>query len=905
MTIADKRRPGAWQRLGGAVCCLAALTGSGIHGVCAEDEGNTPRMEEVVVTGIRGSLTNSVNIKRNASAVVDAVSAEDIGKFPDNDVAESLARIPGISVNRQFGQGQQVSVRGASNQLTLTTLNGQNVASTGWYDQQAIDRSFNYTLLPPEMIAGIEVYKSSRADLVEGGVGGTVNVRTRKPLELDAGTAFASAEYDYGTISKQGSPGVSALYNWQNDSRTFGILGAIARQDTTYVRQGTEALYGWNPKSGIGAVSVNAFAQDRVRTALDLAAQYKPSEAMQFGVHYMRLEMDANNTNTSVFLFQDVRRGNCAQFAADGTTCVLATMDSTNPPHPALDKDGKPVLDKKTGKPIFVSTRPYLQTFSRAASMQSDTLDLDFSYQAERYLLTARGGRTEASGGASLTANFGQRIGDPADAYGTFDARGDQVALRLANPGWTVSDILGNVTAPSGWAENSQPNTDRETYAQADIELDVEWWALESIKTGLRWTDHAVTVEDNRAVYGNGIQTSAASNYWRGVTLAGMQGYTIPRPDFNAMQNEARRQITGFVRSRSAYGAIAEKNIAFYVMGNFAADDIYGNVGVRYIHTDAASDFYGADPGHRGQIAQNNNLSRELSTRKASYADVLPSLNIAYDINEEWVARLSAAQVISRPNYADMFSRSSYDGLGDVDPSNQTVNTGNISLKPFKAMQADLALEWYYGAGNLASMTWFIKDVNNFTTFTSRTGQSIGVIDPVCMCDNWTVNTRINGTGGLIKGVELQLQHAFDNGFGGLFNYTYADARADSKNFSDLVGVFSDSSKHTLNMAAYYETEIFSARAAWNWRSEYMIRETGFYGSRMHDDYGTLDLSLNWQMNNNIGVSFNAVNVLEEDSIQRGAAPTRADIKPELKNGYPAWTYKGEAHYILGINVRF
>lgn len=877
MASADKPRLGSRRGFRSAVCCLAALTAGGIQGVCAQDEGNTPRMEEVVVTGIRGSLTNSVNIKRNASAVVDAVSAEDIGKFPDNDVAESLARIPGISVNRQFGQGQQVSVRGASNQLTLTTLNGQNVASTGWYDQQAIDRSFNYTLLPPEMIAGIEVYKSSRADLVEGGVGGTVNVRTRKPLELDAGAAFASAEYDYGTISKQGSPGVSGLYNWKNDSGTFGILGAIARQDTTYVRRGTEALYGWE-----GAVSVNAFAQDRVRTALDLAAQYKPTEAMQFGAHYMSLEMDANNTNTTVFLFQDVSPGNCDQFAADGTTCVLATMDRRNP-----------------------ASRPYLQTFSRAASMRSETLDLDFSYQAERYLLTARGGRTEASGGTSLTANFGQRIGDPADTYGTFDARGDQVALRLANPGWTVSDILGNMTAPSGWAENSQPNTDQETYAQADIELDLEWQALESIKTGLRWTDHAVTVEDNRAVYGNGIQTSAASNYWRGVTLAGMQGYTIPKPDFNAMQNEARRQITGFVRSRSAYGAIAEQNIAFYVMANFAADDIYGNVGVRYIHTDAASDFYGADPGHRGQIAQNNNLSRELSTSKASYADVLPSLNIAYDINEEWVARLSAAQVISRPNYADMFSRSSYDGLGDVDPSNQTVNTGNISLKPFKATQADLALEWYYGAGNLAAMTWFIKDVNNFTTFTSRTGQSIGVIDPVCMCDNWTVNTRINGTGGLIKGVELQLQHAFGNGFGGLFNYTYADARADSKNFSDLVGVFSDSSEHTLNMAAYYETEVFSARAAYNWRSEYMIRETGFYGSRMHDDYGTLDLSLNWQMHDNIGVSFNAVNVLEEDSIQRGAAPTRADIKSELKNGYPAWTYKGEAHYILGINVRF
>ena len=873
----NNQRPRLQTGLSRAVLYLAAFGAGGIPVVFAQEDGNTPMME-IVVTGIRGSLTNAVNIKRNADGLVDAVSAEDIGKFPDNDVAESLARIPGISVNRQFGQGQQVSIRGASNQLTLTTLNGQTVASTGWYDQQSIDRSFNYSLLPPEMIAGIEVYKSSRADLVEGGVGGTANVRTRKPLDLDAGTIFASAEYDYGTVSKEGNPGVSGLYSWKNDSGTFGILGAIAKQDTRYVRRGTEALYGWE-----GAVSVNAFEQDRKRTAFDLAAQYKPTESMQFGVHYLSLALDANNANTTVFLFQDVSRANCDQFAADGKTCVLATMDRNNP-----------------------ASRPYLQTFTRAASMKSDTLDFDFSYQGERYLLTARGGRTEASGGTDLTANFGARIGDPSDAYGTFDARGDRVALNLANPGWTVNDIRGNVR-PSGFAEDSQPNTDKETYFQADIELDVEWRAIDSVKTGVRWADHAVTTENNEAIYDNGRIRKSASNFWRGVTRAGMQGYTIPRPDFGAMQNEARRQITRFKRSRSGYGTISEKNIAFYTMANFTANDIYGNIGVRYIHTNASSDYYGADPGHVDPdgVDANNNVSRQLSTGKASYSDVLPSLNIAYDINEEWVLRAAAAQVISRPNYADMFLTSRFDGLGDVDPNNQTVNIGFIGLKPFKATQADLALEWYYGAGNLASITYFIKDVNNFTTFTSKTGQSIGVIDPRCNCDNWTVNTKINGAGGMINGVELQWQHSFDNGFGAIFNYTYADARADKKNFTDLIGVFSDSSEHTLNTVAYYENKAFSARAAYNWRSEYMIRETGFYGSRMHDDYGTLDFSLGWQLNDNIGVSFNAVNVLEEDSVQRGVAPSRATIKAELKNGYPAWTYEGEARYILGFNVRF
>src|SRR3954463_1006839 len=146
--------------------------------------------EEITVTGIRGALKNAVDIKRNATAVVDAVSAEDVGKFPDSDIGESLGRIPGVTVGRAFGQGSSVSIRGSAPQMTLTQLNGQSVASTGWYDQVSIDRSFNYSMLPSELIGGMEVYKSAQADIAEGGIGGTVNVKTRKPLDLDANTAF-------------------------------------------------------------------------------------------------------------------------------------------------------------------------------------------------------------------------------------------------------------------------------------------------------------------------------------------------------------------------------------------------------------------------------------------------------------------------------------------------------------------------------------------------------------------------------------------------------------------------------------------------------------------------------------------------------------------------------------------
>ena len=129
---------------------------------------------------------------------------------------------------------------------------------------------------------------------------------------------------------------------------------------------------------------------------------------------------------------------------------------------------------------------------------------------------------------------------------------------------------------------------------------------------------------------------------------------------------------------------------------------------------------------------------------------------------------------------------------------------------------------------------------------------------------------------------------------------------ADAENYPDQVSVFSDSSKHTVNLVGFYEMDDFSARVAYNWRSEYMIRELpGFYGNREHQAFGTVDLSANYNITEYLGVTFEVVNLLEEDSVQLGVAPDGADVKPELKNGYPAWSFEGEARYKVGLNLRF
>lgn len=854
---------------------LAGVSSQAMAAEEAASEISKDEVEVIQVTGIRGSLKASLNAKRFSNAVMDAVSSEDIGKFPDGDVGESLARIPGVAVNRQFGQGSQVSIRGASAQLTRTLLNGHSVASTGWYDQQDIDRSFNYSMLPSELVGGIEVYKSSQADIVEGGVGGTVIVKTRKPFDLDANTLFASVKGDYGTVSEEVDPEVSALYSWKNDDENFGILVAGSVADKEYQRNGIESLVGW------GDIVPSTFQQMRKRTSLNLAVQYAPTEELEFGVTVTSLDLEADNLNTSLFtMFPDDKDAICEQTNADNT-CTFYRRPGTG------------------------ANPGWAQTWARSTGMTSDTYDFDWKYEAENFTVSGRVGNTKSEGGTNLTSNYGFFIGTPADFAGTYDATGGVIAIDIANKSFDASDFNADI-ASAGWALKKQPNSDEETYVNIDVEIPVELGAISSIKTGFRYADHSVSQQTLNA-NSSDIVGQDASAFYSGTMTSGA-GFTLPKPNFDAMISDSYSFIDGYTEAKDGYGTVEEENLAIYAMADFDGEGFRGNFGFRYVTTDASSDYYALDA--QGQYADS------LSTDKVEYSEVLPSVNVAFDLAEDVILRMSAAQVMSRPNYSDMFASSGLPGYNDGTAGNERVQRGNVTLNPFKAFQSDLGAEWYFSEEGMFSATYFLKEVNTFVTTVQKLNQQVGIEDNdliaaggstcgVGVYDCWTVIDKENATGGKIKGVEIQIQDAFDNGFGYSVNYTYADAGSPASNYPDQIGVFSDSSKHTVNTVGYYENDNFSARLAYNWRSEYMIRESGFYGQRQHQDYGTLDLSTTWSATDYLDVTFEAANILEEDSVQVGVASGDAEVKPELRHGYPAWSFEGEARYKVGVAVRF
>jgi iron complex outermembrane receptor protein len=833
----------------------------------------------VEIKGIRASLRQAVTIKKNSTAVVDAVSAEDVGKLPDSDVGESLGRIPGISVGRDFGQGASVSIRGTDPQMTYTTLNGQTVASTGWYDQKAIDRSFNYSLLPSELIGGMEVYKSSQADLTEGGIGGTVIVKTRKPLDLEAGTLYGGIKYGKGTISDDNRD-LSGLYSWRNEARTFGVLVGGAMEKGDYIRRGVEADMRWS-----GDVAPTTFVQERERKALNLTLQARPETGVDLSLNYLRLDLDANNSNTSHYIFTG-NSGTCLETNASGL-CVLHERTVGNP----------------------ATDNVFLQNWVRKASMSSESLVFDGAYKGDGYKLSGVAGTTKADGGTGQTANFayGQfapLTGTPALPLwtGTIDARGRKIKI-LPSSDQTIG--VGNLPAtssPETWASGRGPNSDKEKFIQADATytLDGEW--LTAFKTGVRATEHTFTRTGERGVHAaTAIPGDTAGLYNGSLEVVG--GWSVPRPDIDAMLNLASANIVAWVEDRSAYAQLKEKNKALYGMFEFEKEALHGNFGLRYIKTNVSATGYDFDGTPTTDIGQNNGWSTNKVTQSASYDDVLPSLNLVYELEPDTLLRFAAANAITRPNFENMFLTSVI-GFDDTNALNDAFNHGSPGLKPQKATQFDLGIERYYGGGDLLAAGIFYKKIDNFVTTQTLLNQSVGVVSPDSGLDSWTINRYVNAGGGKITGVELQGQHGFGNGYGVAANYTYADAKAPAESYQDELNLFTLSSRHTANVVGYYETAVYSARLAYSWRSEYMVRENGWYGNRMHDAIGSLDLSLGWNINANLRLSFEAVNLTKEDDVQFGAGNSPAQ-RPSLRNGFPAWSFEGETTYRLGLAAKF
>lgn len=831
--------------------------------------------ETIIVTGIRASLEDAIRTKRNADAIVDAVSAEDIGKFPDRNVAESLQRVPGVVTNREFGEGERVALRGLAPNLTRTLVNGHAVATADWFvlDQLSATRNFNYLVMPSDIVGQLQVFKSPTADLEEGGVGGTVNVLTRKPLDLDPFVAAVAVEAAYTERSESLDPQVSGFLSWSNADRTFGILAAGVYQRRNIRRDGFEIL-GYDPgldPAGQGRqvptlIGSAMFLQERERYGGNVEVQFRPSDTLEFGISGLWTRFNANNTNFN-YLAWPSRSG------LGGGTATLTNAQV----------EGDTIVAGRINNVAAAGGFGQVyDIFDREAFAETRYVTGHFAYGEEGDLrLTGRVGYTDAKGD-TVRQPFVEFLGS---SDFTYDLTGRAPRVSFAS----IDPTRPNDLAFEFASNHSISNDDDEFFAYLDAELPLDAGPLSAIKAGLKYTDHERTTDFQATTYGGfflpfratgcggGVCTPSSfgsgqspSDYAKNIAIDGsLVRFFTPDPKLIRDLIGAFPAATDRIPLYSDIFSVQEQTYGGYAMAKLGGDDWRGNVGVRIVHTDQTSSGYVQNATGPGQVSNAFGVFLPV-TEERNYTDFLPSANFAFDLTDQLVLRMAAGRTITRPDFTDIAPRVT------LNPGALTGSGGSADVQPYRANQFDLSLEYYPGNGALFAVALYYKDVQNFVTDrisnetfsietsapdASRCVRTPGSANPNLYDCQFALNRRANGGTAEVKGFELIAQTPVWGNFGINANYSFSDASSQSGD--PIPG----NSKHAFQVGGYYEDDLLSAQLTYNYRSDFFI--TFDRASPLNQKgFGSLDASLDFNVTDQISVTFDAVNLTNEKVVQ-------------------------------------
>ncbi|MBC3765538.1 TonB-dependent receptor [Neptunicella marina] len=835
-----------------------------------EQQEGTERIE---VKGFRGSIQKSLNIKRFSNVIVDAVSAEDIGKFPDQTVADALQRVAGVQVQKSEGESDRVSIRGTAPHLNLTLLNGQNVASaTASSSIVTASRGFNYSLLPTELIDTLEVHKSAQAKVVEGSLGGTVIVKTRNPFDSEANTMAFSLKDVYQETTGKHSPTLSGFYSWKDDDSKFGFnIGAVLKETTTQ-RDGLSAggfnhiasndsLTYYTPRN----VNASRFNAEKDLNTVSGTLQYAPASNMLLTFHNLYSKADKENTSFANGVW--VGENSFADLTGSLQGDIMTSGNLASNPND-LNSD-----------PRWHHYGNYLEsrytTTREAGAYKTRVHDLKLEWDADAFSLTAQAGVTKADGQISIRA-----LDFEAPTEATFDVSNEQIDFTLSQA-TSPQDYVGVYIADKNYV-----NDEKETYYQTDIHMPLDAGIFTSVDFGARYSDHdkssrvqlnehypwfSYNEEYSGSAYleslypGFGVQAIDLSG-WAGAPVSdfmggGSQPYLYDF-DFGKLDNAFTE--VGLLRSywHPSYSlTLNEKVTSAYVQANFEADKWRGNLGVRVAQTKQKSIGFdilkpdGFFPGDKLADAQSP------VTTDRDYTDVLPSLNVSYSVNDDVIVRFAAASVMSRPDYDLLAHRKIYSRTGGIQ--------GNPELDPTKADQYDISVEYYFTDASIISLAYFVKNIKSYVTedmvlanVLLPNDDSTNVLDEEGVgyhIEQMELRTPINGEGGTNKGFEINVQHDFGNGFGAQANYTYQDAELDEEG-----AVLPNNSEDTFNLSGYYEKDGILARVSYSYRSEYFAGLSRDI-DRYTDDYGQWDANFSYNLNENISLSLQILNLTDEN----------------------------------------
>lgn len=860
------------------------------HAMAQEDE----IIEEITVTGIRGSQMRALQTKRNYEGVMDAISAEDIGKFPDQNISESLQRITGVSIDRNGGEGRFITVRGLGPQFNATLFNGRSIAT------ENSGRQFSFDMLASELVSGVEVYKTNQANIQEGGIGATVNLLTAKPLDYDDFVFSASAKGFYDTGTNNVTPQVSALI-----SNTFmdGRLGVLASLSYQKRKGRVDSIVTNNYNSN---QSLNNLVDEQILDA------FVPQNYDQIVDEQTRKRIGG----TAVVQFQAT---NDFLITADVLYSDFKVSSIRNQLghwfSPGSISDA--VIDENRTVVAFTHD---LGGFTDYISSSSDRPTkvilggLNFDWDANDHLnfkldLTTSQANTKLGDGHFTV------IGTPAKF--TYDFNNDGVPSLMALSGTTPLDTQVS-SDPRAHVAQLEGNAVKDTVYEA--RFDGNWQNPDNMYQALNFG----LVGYSRKKMNDRFDSSRPGENGIGCLYC---GYATPAPGFLQAYNPDGGffdDVSGdfprvwqtydyvsyleYLQSPDAINAspdpvdaqaridasdgyftlfrqpssteVQEKIFGGYISvdsgGEFLDKSWSINLGLRYVRTESES------IGERrnlldlqdipGDVTLYNAVFSEstLVSESNNYNNFLPNLSFKFDATDDLVLRASYSKSLTRPTLNQLNAALNFNVNR---PGNLQAYGGNPKLQPFKANNFDLSAEWYYSDSSAFTIALFHKDISGFITSTVETETFVLPSRTVV----YDVSRPRNGESAKITGLEVAWQHNFYNlpapfdGLGFIANATFVDSNAQiDKN--DTTQVFAlEGLGNSQNLILFYEKDRVQFRVALNNREEFLQNIQGGGGEPVFvDGFAQLDISTSYDINNNFSVFLEGINVTNARTKRHG-----------------------------------
>lgn len=873
---------------------------------------------DIIVTGIRKSLADALQVKRDSAQVLDAISAEDVGKFPDKNIGEALQRITGVQITRSGGEGSAITIRGADPSLNRVEINGQSALSTSLAAAagNGSNRAVDFRDLPTEFVSRLEVLKSATPDMTEGGLGGTVRVITRRPFDSKDGYLAGSAQGIYNELADKVDPKFALIGSKLFAHDTIGVLLSGTYEERT-IRYDQARTTGWRQVEAVQPATPaaqNCLSGRNQARCVDL-------DNSGFGDFYPDIPRYITSTeptkryavngivewrpddNFKAYLEGTYTRSDTTsddQYLQLGTTQAVANG--------GIDTSGTVIRDETAQTVTFVNnanpgSSPAVNYRSVIGGLYRRTFNgiAGAEWTVGQLKLSARG--TYAS-----SSVFNDEIDVTASASGrqalpwiTIDYNNPQNAPNIILPiDTTTTQGINTLSVEARPRRLKQ----RETGGKFDAEYRPnDAGFITSLKGGVELNQLTSSSRFSNAVYTlNGIngQTTLTRS---GVTGTQVLGTTTAAAQLAKIQNLLNTYggmgdgsffktgdlgfsginrwwnlgtgLANAVGVPDPYTSISpldtykvtEKTVAGYLQGAFKADlgfDLTGVFGARLVNTRTAS---------IGSQSSGNVITPVRYT--GNYTVLLPSLNLrAEAIPNKLTVRATASDVLARPAPSQMAPNVR------LDPVLLTGTRGNPGLKPYRAWQYDLGVEYYISRTDYLSATFFRKDIKSFIDTQSQQEEIDGTV--------YTIRLPVNGTQHVrIQGLELgaQLGLTFLPGplsnLGVVANYTYnKDKGYEGRDyFTNASLPFPGVSRNSYNASVYYDDGRFAIRGSYNWRSRYLINAVDRGNNPAFGEaFGQFDASASYVVNPHVSLFLEAVNITDSTRIENANSKYRRNV---------------------------